>query len=265
MITLSNLNFSYQTNKKILNNINLEINKGEITFIIGQNGSGKSTLCSLIANILDGNGEIKIDNQDIKKMKNIDLRKKIGIVFQNPNNQVIFDKVIDDLNFVLDNLNIKNKELNIDKSLNLMGITNLKNENPYNMSLGQKQKIAIATILATNPDYLVFDEVTSMIDYKGKKDIYKLLLELKKENKGILFSTNIMEELIYADKIVILKDNTIYKIIDFNTLLDNLNILKEIDLEIPFNLKVFKLLKDKKIEFDKNDEESILLLIRNSL
>lgn len=265
MISLTNVSYSYKNNKKILNNINLNFNTNEITMIIGKNGSGKSTLCNVIANILNGKGKITIDDKKINKMKNKELRQKIGIVFQNPNNQIIFDKVLDEFNFVLDNLDLNNKETRINEALQLMNITDLKNENPYEMSLGQKQRIAISCQLAIDPDYFIFDEVTSMIDYKGKKDIYKLLIDLKNRNKSIIFSTNIMEELIYADKIVILDKGEIKKILSKNELLDNLNILKEIDLEIPLNLQILKLLKDKNINILDNYEKNILNILKERL
>ena len=104
-----------------------------------------------------------------------------------------------------------------------------------------------------------------MIDYKGKKDIYKLLIDLKNRNKSIIFSTNIMEELIYADKIVILDKGEIKKILSKNELLDNLNILKEIDLEIPLNLQILKLLKDKNINILDNYEKNILNILEERL
>ena len=265
MISLANVSYSYKNNKQILKNINLNIQKNEIIMIIGKNGSGKSTLCILIANILKGKGKILLDDVKISKIKNKELRKKIGIVFQNPNNQIIFDKVIDELNFVLENLNLDGKETRINNALNTMNISNLKEENPYEMSLGQKQRIAIACQIAIDPDYFIFDEITSMIDYKGKKDIYKLINNLKKRNKTIIYSTNIMEELILADRIIILNNGEIKKILKKDELLDNLNILKEIDLEIPLNLQILKLLKDKNIDIKDYYEENILKILEEKL
>lgn len=265
MIVLSNVSFSYKKQKEILKDINLEIKPGEITMIVGKNGSGKSTLCSLLANILKAKGTILVDDKDIKKMDNISLRQKIGIVFQNPSYQIIFDKVYDDMKFVLDNLKLDNQEERIIKSLESMNILNLKDENPYEMSLGQKQRIALATWLSVSPKYLILDEVTSMIDYKGKKDIYNLLLKLKKDGKGIIFSTNIMEEVIYADKIVVLDKSKIKKIIKKDELLDNLDLLVNVGLEIPFILNILKLLKDKGIEIDSLTEEGILTLLKEHL
>lgn len=265
MIVLSNVSFSYKKQKEILKDINLEIKPGKITMIIGKNGSGKSTLCSLLANILKTKGKILVDDIDISKIDNISLRQKIGIVFQNPSYQIIFDKVYDDIKFVLDNLNLDNKDERILKALESMNILNLKNENPYEMSLGQKQRIALATWLSVSPKYLILDEVTSMIDYKGKKDIYNLITKLKKDGKGIIFSTNIMEELIYADEVIVLDKGLVKKVIKQEELLDNLDLLVDIGLEVPFILKTLKLLKDKGLDIKDVSEENILMKLKENL
>jgi energy-coupling factor transport system ATP-binding protein len=134
------------------------------------------------------------------------------------------------------------------------------NSNPYNLSGGEKQRIAIASILALKPDYIVFDESTSMLDINGKEDIYKLVNKLKKEGLGIIFITNIIDELIYADDIIILNDKTATKY-SRKELFNNLNILKENDLNIPFTLKIIDLLKSKGISV--NNKNDIIKEINN--
>ena len=125
MLKLENVSFSYQKGKYLIKNLNLEFNPGEITMIIGKNGSGKTTLCNIISNFLNYKGKITLDKQNIKKLSNQELRKKIGIIFQNPNNQIIFNKVYDDLKFPLENLNLTNQEERIKGSLKMLKMENL--------------------------------------------------------------------------------------------------------------------------------------------
>lgn len=262
MIKIEKLNIGYDTN--ILENINLEIDKNKITFIIGKNGSGKSTLGNTISGIKRfKEGNIYLDSINLKKEKNIKkIRTKIGMVFQNPSNQILFTKVYDDIKFTLENINTKKEEIDsiIKESLNKVDMLEFINSNPYNLSGGEKQRIAIASILALKPDYIVFDEATSMLDINGKEDIYKLLTKLKKEGIGIIFITNIMDELIYADEIIILNNKTAKKYTK-KELFNNLNILKENDLDIPFTLKIIDILKDKGITV--NNRNDILKEITN--
>lgn len=257
MIKLENVSFSYNNKKKVLNNLNIEFKKGEITIIIGKNGSGKTTICNLLGNFLKYQGNIYLDDLNFKKIKNIDFRKKVGIVFQNPNNQIIFNRVIDDLNFTLDNLNIKDKD-KITSSLERLNMLSYLNSNPYELSLGEKQRINFATLLAINPDYFILDETTSMIDNNGKNIIYNLIKELKKENKAIIMTTNIIDELLLADRILILEDGIIKHIILKKDLFNNLDKLKEVFPDLSFKIKVLDILKDKLNYFE--DDEVINLI-----
>ena len=249
MIKLENVSYKYSNNNLAISDINLELNEGEITVIIGKNGSGKSTLLSTIANIYKYKGNIYLDNLDIKKIANKDFRKEIGIVFQDPNNQIIFPKVYDNLSFVLNNLGYDDIDNRIIKALELVSMKEYINENPYNLSLGQKQRIALATTLVTNPKYLLLDEITSMIDYQGKKEIYSLILKLKQEGIGIIFGTNILEELVYADKIVIISKN-IKKVLTKKELFNNLDVLYSIDADFKnefLNIKLSSKYQDEKL------------------
>ena len=175
MIKLNEVDFSYQKKKPILKNINLEIPRGKITMVIGQNGSGKSTLCNVISNLLNYKGEITLDDKNIKKIPNEEFRKKVGIIFQNPNHQVLFNRIYDDMSFVINNLKLDNKDYRIKKALKLVEMEDFQDKNPYELSLGQKQRLALATTLTIEPDYLIFDEITAMIDDEGKQAIYKIL------------------------------------------------------------------------------------------
>ena len=181
MIKLENVYYKYKTEKNILEDINLEIYEGEIISIIGKNGTGKSTLLNLMAGIIKPNkGNIIVDNINTKSKKDfIELRKKIGILFQNPDNQILFPKVYEEMEFALKNLDISNREQRIEEALKMVNMEELKQEEIYELSLGQKQRINIASILAIKPKYIAFDEPTTMIDSKEKEKIYNIMKTCK--------------------------------------------------------------------------------------
>ena len=255
MIEIDDLSYIFKEGNIGLEKINLKFNRGEIVMIIGSNGCGKSTLLSTIANLSKYKGMITLDKEDIKKIKNQEYRKRVGIVFQNPNNQVIFNTVYDDIKFTLENLGFSDSDNRIKKALSLVNMTDYINSNPYNLSMGQRQRIALASVLSTDKEFLLLDEVTSMIDYNGKQEIYKLIKKLKTQNMGIIMSTNIVDELIFADKIIIMNDNhTIKGIYEKKEIFNDLSLLN--DFYIPFKFKVIN-----KIGYDKlkqiDDEELI--------
>lgn len=256
MIKLENITFKYD--KIIIDNINLNISKSKVTFIIGTNGSGKSTLASIISGLLYPiSGKLSIDDLIInKKTDNKLIRNKVGIVFQNPSNQIIFSKVYDDLKFTLENIKIEKTLIPeiIKDSLKKVNMENFVNANPYELSGGEQQRIAIASQLTLNPDYLILDEATSMIDINGKQEIYKLISSLKKK-MGIIFITNNMDELIYADEVVIIDNHKTYKY-EINDILNNNTVLTNHHLQIPFIFKLATTLKINNI--DDLNEKSIL-------
>lgn len=255
MIKVSNLSYKYKEGNIGLDKINLTFNRGEIVMIIGGNGSGKSTLLSCLANLNKYSGLITLDDVNIKKIKNIDFRKKVGIVFQNPNNQVIFNSVYDDIKFTLENLKIDDIDTRIRKALQLVNMEEFINSNPYNLSMGQRQRIAIASVLSSDKEFLLLDEVTSMIDYNGKQEIYKLIKKLKKENIGIIMTTNIVDELIFADRIIVMNDiHQVKGIYQKEEIFKNLNLLN--DFYIPFKFKMIHQIGYSKLK-DLSDEELI--------
>lgn len=237
MIKVSDLNYKYKEGNLGLSKINLELKRGEIVMIIGSNGSGKSTLLSALSNLNKYDGVITLDGVDIKKIKNIDFRKRVGIVFQNPNNQVIFNNVYDDIKFTLTNLREDNIDNKIKMALKLVGMEKHINSNPYNLSMGERQRIALASVLSSDKEFLLLDEVTSMIDYNGKQEIYKIITKLKKQNIGIIMSTNIVDELILADKVVILNNNHEIKgIYRKEDIFNNLDLLSDFYIPLKFKL-----------------------------
>ena len=247
MIEINNLTYKYKNGNSVLNNINLKINPSEFVAIIGKNGSGKSTFAKLISGIFPpSSGEILINQINTKDKKQLlTLRKNIGIVFQNPENQIIFNNVYDDIAFTLTNLKIPKEEQKsiIENSLSKVNMIDFINKDPYELSLGQKQRIAIASVLSLNPEIIVFDEPTTMIDSKGKLDIYTIIENLKKENKTILYITNSIDEILKADRILVFEKGEIKFDFKKTDILYYLPHLEKLDLGIPYVLKQLLTLK----------------------
>lgn len=173
---------------------------------------GKSTLAKLVSGLLKPNkGKIFIDEIETSN-KNMfcDLRKRVGIVFQNPENQIIFNNVYDDMAFAIKNLNLDNENIRIKNGLEKVKMQDYINKETYKLSLGQKQRITIAGVLSINPKYLIFDEPTTMLDSEGKQDIYNIISNLKRE-KTIIYITNAIDEILIADKIAVMENRRNYK------------------------------------------------------
>ena len=232
MIEIRNLSFGYE-DELILKNISMEIKEGSYTAIIGANGSGKTTLAKhLNSLLLPAKGSVIVDGIDGKKDQG-SVRKKVGFVFQNPEDQLIYSIVEEDIAFGLENLGIETKEMKI-RVKNIMkglGIENLAKKNVNMLSLGQKQLVALAGILVMNPEYIVFDEPTTMLDSKNKKNIMGIIEKLNKKDKiGIILVTNIIGDIKDSGKVVILNDGKVI----FNDKKSKLNknILKKAGLDV---------------------------------
>lgn len=250
MIKFEDVHFKYKTGKSILENINFEINEGEFISIIGKNGTGKSTLLNLLAGIIKPTkGKIFVDDIDTKSKKDfINLRKKIGIVFQNPDNQILFPRVYEDIEFALKNLNLENREERIEEALEIVNMKEFKDSDSYELSLGQKQRINIASMLAIKPKYIVLDEPTTMIDSKEKENIYNCLRKLSKSGSTIIFVTNNIDEILLSDKVVIVEDKSIRHVFNKKEILDNIRLLEECDIKIPDIIQIILKLKKKGIQ-----------------
>jgi len=182
MIKLENVSFKYRNSEHIvLDNLSFSINDGEVIAIVGQNGSGKSTIGRLISGIAKlKQGNIFIDDLDISQKNNRKLiRDKVGIVFQNPENQIIFNNIYDELAFSLSGCDKFEIEERVSTALKQVGMFDYKNRDLYSLSLGQKQMIIIAEVLAQHPKYIIFDEPTTMLDGIGKELVYDIIRELK--------------------------------------------------------------------------------------
>lgn len=253
MIKVENVSYKYKnTNHKVLENINFSVKDGEIIAIVGQNGSGKSTIGRLIAGIAKlKEGRIIIDNLDIAKNKNYKLiRDKVGIVFQNPENQIIFNNIYDELSFSLKNLEKTEIEDRVNKALEQVGMLSFKEEDLYTLSLGQKQRIVIAEVLAKNPKYIILDEPTTMIDSQGKEKIYEIIKKLKQQGYTIICITNLADEILLADRTLILDNGNIAYEIERKDLIDKAYILDKFGIKQPTLLKILTELKENKIALE---------------
>lgn len=240
---MKQVNFKYKNSDEYtLKNIDLTIQEGEFITIIGKNGSGKSTLAKLLAGIYKlKEGKILVDEISVAdKNKFIDLRKKIGIVFQNPDNQVIFPTVYDDMAFALKNLKIDNIQEKIQSALKKVGMQGYEKNETYSLSLGQKQRVAIAEVLAINTPYIVLDEPTTMIDSKGKEEIYKILLELKKQGYTIIYVTNLIDEILLSDRSILIQNGEIKHIFEKKDILNQISILEENEIKVPEIVKAIE-------------------------
>lgn len=271
MIQLKNIKYKYKSGNYILNNINLEIQQGESVCIIGKNGSGKSTLAKLIAGIVKpSEGEILIDEIDTSKNKNFEIvRKKIGIVFQNPDTQILFNNVTTDMQFALNNLKIEDKEQKISNALKQVDMYEYKNSDSFELSLGQKQRVNIASVLAIDTKYIVLDEPTTMIDSYGKEKIYNIIKELKKKQKTIIYITNNMNEILLADKVIVIENGKIKYYLDKADILNNPNILEQCEIKVPEVIEIALRLKKIGIEINTDVEcmqdmiDNIIEVIQN--
>ena len=196
-------------------------------------------------------GKVFIDDIDTKSKKDfINLRKKVGIVFQNPDNQILFPRVHEDIEFALKNLDIEDKEKRIEESLEVVNMLEFKNSDTYELSLGQKQRINIASMLAIKPKYLILDEPTTMIDSREKENIYNCLRTLKRSGSTIIFVTNNVDEILLSDKVMILENKKIKYIFNKCEILDNINLLEDSDIKIPDIIQIILKLKQKGIDIN---------------
>lgn len=222
LIEFKNVNFSYvvdddEENKvtvDVLNNFNLTIEKGSFVAILGHNGSGKSTTAKLINGInIAQSGEVIVDGQKVEDNDTIfDIRRKVGMVFQNPDNQIVSSIVEEDVAFGVENLGVEPKEIRerVDNALKTVGMYEHRLKAPNKLSGGQKQRVAVAGIIAMKPMCIVLDEPTAMLDPSGRREVMNTVKKLNKEEGiTIVLITHYMDEAVQADRVVVMDDGQI--------------------------------------------------------
>ena len=222
LIEFKNVNFSYvvdddEENKvtvDVLKNFNLTIEKGSFVAILGHNGSGKSTTAKLINGInIAQSGEVIVDGQKVEDNDTIfDIRRKVGMVFQNPDNQIVSSIVEEDVAFGVENLGVEPKEIRerVDNALKTVGMYEHRLKAPNKLSGGQKQRVAVAGIIAMKPMCIVLDEPTAMLDTSGRREVMNTVKKLNKEEGiTIVLITHYMDEAVQADRVVVMDDGQI--------------------------------------------------------
>lgn len=252
IIEIKNLSFQYEgSSKKVLKNLNIDIKEGEFICVLGHNGSGKSTLAKLInAQYIPTEGDILVGNMNTKDDDNLwNIREMCGMVFQNPDNQLVATIVEEDVAFGPENLGVPKEELRkrVDECLELVGMSEYKRHSPALLSGGQKQRIAIAGILAMNPKCLLMDEPTAMLDPQGRKDILDTVLKLREMGKTIIHITHYMEECVNADRIIVINEGDVVLEGTPREVFSNVEQMKEIGLDVPEPTEISYLLNKSNI------------------
>ena len=251
-IEVKNLSFSYDPREKTIDRVSFSIPAGSYTTIIGHNGSGKSTIAKLLLGLLEkAEGEIYIDGLELTLDNLREIRGKIGIVFQNPDNQFIGSTVRDDIAFGLENHCVPQEEMDgiIEKFAARVHMTDFLNSEPTKLSGGQKQRVAIASVLAMRHNIIVFDEATSMLDPTGKREINELIRELHNDKKLTVISiTHDIEEVAQSDNVIVVNQGKIAMTGTPKEVFRNEKLMESMQLDIPFVYKLRNALKKRGIK-----------------
>lgn len=226
MIKIENLSYFYEDGKNALKDINLEIKEGETIGLIGGNGAGKSTLIKLLVGVLQSNcGKIMVDDIILNKHNIKEIRKRIGVVFQNSDNQLFMNNVYDDIAFGPRNNKLSEEEIKIkiDNIAQELNIENLLKKSPNNLSGGEKRKVSIGTVLVMEPSYILFDEPTSFLDPKGKRNFIEIVKNLDTAQIIATHDLDIVKKV--CDRVIVLKDGCIVSVGEPERVLSNENLL----------------------------------------
>ena len=258
-LNIKHLSFSYGE-VEILKNVSLEVKQGSYVSLIGHNGSGKTTLAKLIVGLLPfSTGEIAISGVSLSKETINTIRNKVAIVFQNPDNQFIGITVEDDIAFSLENRCVSREEMQklVKEYADKVGMSEFLSKEPAYLSGGQKQRVAIADALVINPDILILDEATSMLDPKGKREILDLVKKMRKDNPNltIISITHDIEEALESDEVILLDKGEVVISGKPSEIFSNEELVKEKHLEVPF---IYKLKNEiKSLGIDIKDSDSL--------
>lgn len=274
IISVKNVSFEYtdaNDQKAILTNFNLEIERGSFTVVLGHNGSGKSTLAKLLNGLYKPTeGEIIVDGiSTADEKQELEVKRRVGLVFQNPDNQIIASIVEEDVAFGPENLGVSPEEIRqrVDEALKSVGMYEHRLKAPHQLSGGQKQRIAIAGIIAMEPDCIVLDEPTAMLDPVGRQEVMDTLFKLNRE-KGItiVLITHFMEEAEYAHRAIVMNDGNIVCDDTPSKVFEQIQLLKNIGLAVPHTSELLYHLKEQGIEVNTgiiSVDDTVKELIKN--
>lgn len=249
VISVNNIYFKYEGQEHYaLEDISLQVMDGEWLAIVGHNGSGKSTLAKLLNGLhFPEKGEVNVDGVSLSEETVWDVRKRIGMVFQNPDNQFVGTTVQDDVAFGLENNGIPREVMveRVHDALEKVNMSAFLNQEPHHLSGGQKQRVAIAGIIALQPKVIILDEATSMLDPKGRLEVINTIRELKDETGLTVISiTHDLEEAARADRIIIMNGGRVYSEGTPSDIFEMDEELVKLGLDIPFSIKMTKSLKE---------------------
>ncbi|HGD0686386.1 TPA: energy-coupling factor ABC transporter ATP-binding protein [Streptococcus agalactiae] len=244
IITVNNLFFKYDSNQTHyqLENVSFHVKQGEWLSIIGHNGSGKSTTVRLIDGLLEAeSGQIIIDGQELTEDNVWELRHKIGMVFQNPDNQFVGATVEDDVAFGLENKGIPLKDMKerVDQALDLVGMSEFKMREPARLSGGQKQRVAIAGAVTMRPQVIILDEATSMLDPEGRLELIRTIRAIRqKYNLTVISITHDLDEVALSDRVIVMKNGKVESTSTPKALFGRGNRLISLGLDVPFTSRL---------------------------
>ena len=254
IIEFKNVDFRYADEAKdALNGLNLDFYEGQFTCVLGHNGSGKSTMAKLI-NALEypTNGSVITYGYDTSDEQNeIPIRRKVGMVFQNPDNQIVATIVEDDVAFGPENLGVPRDEIRnrVDEALKLVDMYDYRKHEPHRLSGGQKQRVAIAGVIAMQTNCIVLDEPTAMLDPKGRREVMNALLKLKNElGISVILVTHFMDEAVKADRVVVMNDGKVELDGTPAEVFSHIELLKSIGLAVPKPMELAVELKESGID-----------------
>jgi energy-coupling factor transport system ATP-binding protein len=257
IVTLDNVTFQYESQERnALNHVSFEVYEGEWLAIVGHNGSGKSTMAKLLNGLqFPKQGKVTVCGIDLNETSIWEIRSKLGMVFQNPDNQFVGTTVQDDVAFGLENHGIPRDEmvLRVKDSLQKVKMEPFLNQEPHHLSGGQKQRVAIAGVLALRPSIIILDEATSMLDPRGREEVLETVRALKEEKSLTVISiTHDLEEAAKSDRIIVMNKGEVYREGSPEEIFSMDDELIALGLDIPFSVKMSKAFRDKGIDFSKH-------------
>ena len=250
MIEIKNLKFKYNQDQTsyTLNDVSFHVKHGEWLSIVGHNGSGKSTTARLIGGLLVADsGQIIVDGQELTEETVWDIRDKIGMVFQNPDNQFVGATVEDDVAFGLENKGLPYKEMvsRVQEALSFVGMMDFKDREPARLSGGQKQRVAIAGIIAMRPSILILDKATSMLDPEGRQELIQYIEDIRQQyGMTVLSITHDLDEVAMSNRVLVLKQGKVESISSPRELFSRGSELVDLGLDIPFSALLTQKLKN---------------------
>ncbi|MBR3766809.1 MAG: energy-coupling factor transporter ATPase [Clostridia bacterium] len=261
LLVFENVSYSYDEEDAseafAVKDVSFTVDKGEFVVVLGHNGSGKSTLAKLSNSIfVPSSGKVYVEGMDTSDEKyEFKIREKVGVVFQNPDNQIVASIVEEDVAFGPENLGIEPKKIRerVDNALKAVGMYEYRLHETHRLSGGQKQRVAIAGMIAMLPDCIVFDEPTAMLDPKGRKEVMKTALELNKNaDMAIVFITHFMEEAIFADKVIVIDGGRLLASGTPSEIFAQKEMLEKCGLDVPDIVKLAGMLREKGVPLDGN-------------